>query len=167
MNIYMPLVVTPIDYSPPDHQWEVDMINLLITDSQQQRTNLRRSEILMQVAQMRVDDMANRNYFGHVDPDGFGPNYHVRQSGFPLPDYYGDELHSNNVESIGAGFPTARDCWNILTNNSPSHRIHLLGEHPFYLEQDCYGVGYIWNPNTTWHHFYCFLIAKEYMVSGE
>lgn len=167
LKIFLPLIRTAPGYTQPDHAWETDMARLLTGDPRQQRKELRRDETLMQVAQARVDDMARRNCFGHVDPDGYGPNYHVRQAGFPLPSNYSTAKDANNVESIAGGYQTAEDCWKSLTS-SPAHRLHLLGEHPFYVEQDRYGVGYTWNPYTMYHHYYAFLIAKMLpMTSGE
>ena len=55
-------------------------------------------------------------------------------------DYYGSAF-SNQVEAIAGGYETAEDVW-LAFKKSEGHRTHLLGEHPFYLEQDEIGVGF-------------------------
>ena len=40
---------------------------------------------LNQVAQYHSDDMAKRNYFGHGDPDGLGPQERATKFGFTDP----------------------------------------------------------------------------------
>jgi uncharacterized protein YkwD len=130
----------------------------MVAESGQQRVSPVCDPILSQVARARARDMALRDYFSHTNPDGKGPNLLVREAGYALPDWYGDEQDANNIESISAGHPTADAAWQAWLNSS-SHRIHVLGTEPFYAEQVAYGVGYYYNPNSTYHHYWVFLSA--------
>ncbi len=102
--------------------------------------------------------MANRGYFDHVNPDGAGPNSLLRSAGYPLPDYYDQSAPGNNVESIAAGFATADATWEGWVN-SPHHRSHVLAEEPFFTEQTEYGIGYYYDPNSYYHHYWVILTA--------
>jgi hypothetical protein len=47
--------------------------------------------------------MAKRNYFAHVDPDGFGMNYYINLGGYSLDTFWLNNPKENNFESINAG----------------------------------------------------------------
>jgi len=119
------------------------MGNILRTDPRQQRADPRCNAILAAVARARAQDMVARDYFGHTNPDGYGPNYLVRQAGYVLPSFYSTALDANNIESIAAGtwFDDAQVTWDQWLLSAP-HRRHLLGEIEFYAAQYEYGVGY-------------------------
>src|SRR5262249_33785634 len=40
---------------------------------------------LARVAELKAQDMANRNYFGHVTPEGYGINVLIAFAGYTLP----------------------------------------------------------------------------------
>ena len=103
--------------------------------------------------------MARRRYFGHTNPDGFGPNYLVRQAGYVLPSYYGAEPDANNIESIAGGYPTAEATWQGWMSSS-GHRDHLLGLTSFWAEQIEYGVGYAYDPTSPYRHYWVVITAK-------
>ena len=102
---YLPIVLKPI--SCPLTEQAQNVANLAINDPEQQRPQMICNDILSQVAHERALDLGTRDYFSHTNPDGFGPNYLVEQAGYDLPDWYGNELDSNNIESLTAG--TSRD----------------------------------------------------------
>ena len=52
---------------------------------------------------IRALDMAVRGYESHVNPDGFGPNYLVRQAGYPLSSTYSSSLTANSIEVMYFG----------------------------------------------------------------
>lgn len=128
-------------------------------DPQQQRPSLTCNTILAQVARQRAEDMAQRNYFSHTNPEGYGPNYLVTQAGYVLPWYYGTAFDANNIESIAAGNSTASATWQQWMN-SPGHRTHLLGLNSFYAEQIQYGIGYAANPSSQYRHYWVVITAK-------
>jgi len=110
--------------------FEERVAELLTTDAGQQRPTLIHNGILARVARERALDMAERAYFNHTNPDGYGPNYLVRQAGYVLFAGYGAGDDANNIESIAAGFSTPELAWEGWMN-SPGHKSHLLGEVPF------------------------------------
>lgn len=154
-------VEPPLPPVEPTGAAEVALIDLLISSLHQQRIVLNRNEILMRVAEDRADDMAERNYFDHVNPDGVAANYLVRKAGYKLPDFYGKGPKDNNIECIGAGYPTALAVWTVLTEHSPGHRVALLGENSFYRDQNEYGVGYCHKPGSVYEHYWVVIIARQ------
>jgi hypothetical protein len=133
--------------------------DLLVNDAGQRRAVLRCNPLLAQVAKERAEDMAARNYYDHVNPDGFGPNFLVRAAGYPLPGNYSSNPASNNIESIGAGNQNAASMWSSFLA-SPAHRAHLLGEISFYQEQIEYGVGYAYAEGSAYTHYWVIITAK-------
>lgn len=129
---------------------------LVAKHPQQGRPRMTHDAYLHLVARARAKDMARRDYFGHTDPDGYGPNRILRLTGYGLPDSY---TLPNNIESLAAG-----------TNYTPSrafqawldsslHRPHLLADGSFYEGQTRYGVGYAKSARSRYKHYYVFLSA--------
>lgn len=120
---------------------EQQIASFMANAPDQQRPHLTCDPRLVEAARQHARDMAERNYLAHTTPDGYGPNYLVRQAGYMLPSQYSTQPTANNVESLGAGYPTAEGVWEGLMN-SPTHRTHLLGTTPFFARQTEYGIGY-------------------------
>lgn len=139
---------------------EAEMAALLVSDRGQRRARMSRNAILDGVARARAQDMADRGYFSHVNPDGLGANTLVRRAGYRLPSTYDDSPAAYNIESAAAGDPyaTARAAWRGWMG-SRGHRTHLLGLHPAFAEQTEYGVGYVYQPNSRKGHYWVVLIA--------
>ena len=112
----------------------------LLTGDPQRRSRLECDPELQAFARQRARDMAERGYLSHLTPERKGPNQLLRERGFPLPPSYPDGI-SNSIESITGGIRSAREVWRVLTDSS-THRSHLLGQDPEFLEQDRYGVAY-------------------------
>jgi len=127
-------------------------------DPHQRRPQLIRDETLTRVAMERAQDMARRGYFNHVNPDGIGPNYLLKQAGYPLPEWWSSSRSLNTVESICAGYPTPELAWQSWMHSSP-HRTHLLGLHSFYAAETRYGVGFAYNPNSRLKYYYVVITA--------
>jgi uncharacterized protein YkwD len=115
---------------------------------------------LSQAARRRAQDMADREYFAHTNPDGYGPNCIVLQGEFVLPDYYNFSNDANNVESIAGGYSTMQAAWAALMS-SAGHSAHLLGKGGFYNEQSYYGIGYVNVPGSQYGHYLVIIIAKK------
>jgi uncharacterized protein YkwD len=113
--------------------------------------------ILAQVARARAEDMRDRAYFSHTNPDGCGPNYLVTQAGYVLPAYYSTAPPANNIESIAAGYPTPTAAWQGWLS-SPPHRAHLLAENDFFARQVEYGIGYA--SGGPYQHYWVVLTAE-------
>jgi uncharacterized protein YkwD len=172
-HIYVPMVATegsgPGGSGSTPEECGLNSEEMAVAKMMEEDPGQRRSEpvcdpILAQVARGRARDMALRGYFSHTNPDGIGPNYLARQAGYPLPDWYSDNLNSNNIESIGGGYTSAGAVWQGWLDSS-AHRTHVLGTQDFYAEQRAYGVGYYYNADAPLKHYWVFLSAP--LPSGE
>jgi len=114
--------------------------------------------ILTAVARARAADMANRRYFSHVDPDGYGPNHLIRSAGYVLPEFWGGGRSANFVESIGAGYATPSAAWEGWMRSSP-HRTHLLASKAFYRKQTNFGVGFHFDPQSPYRFYWVVITA--------
>jgi len=123
----------------------------------QGRESMKHDPYLHLVARAKARDMARRNYFGHVDPDGYGPNRVLALTGYRLPDYY---LAVNNIESLTAGtnYNTPSQAFQAWLQ-SPPHRRQLLASNNYFKAQTRYGVGYAYNASSKFKHYYVFLSA--------
>ncbi|MCB9421504.1 MAG: hypothetical protein H6667_16995 [Ardenticatenaceae bacterium] len=155
-TVYLPIVLRPntCDLNPQ----ELEIANFAIQHPDQGRPFMNCDPILAQVARERALDMGTRNYFSHTNPDGYGPNYLVRQAGYVLPTWYGAANDANNIESIAAGYTTASAAWTGWLN-SAGHRAHVLAEDPFWAAQTNYGIGYAYVPGSTYQHYWVFISA--------
>ncbi len=131
---------------------------LLTNASGQQRPSVQIDPILSKVARARAADMAKRGYVEHVNPDGHGANYLVRQAGYSLPASYDQSPGGNNIESLAAGDQTADAAWNGWMGSAP-HKQHLLGQLSFYAGQTALGVGYYYDASSDYKHYWVVITA--------
>ena len=120
-------LVNDIRQNPADYRNEYELPpNLKINN-----TPLVWNEELAKAAGKKALDMAKRGYFGHVDPEGYGMNYHINKSGYKLIPAFLKNKSANNFESIAYGPGTGEDAIRILILDegvpSKGHRNHLLG----------------------------------------
>lgn len=155
-QVFLPIIIKSTCLSAPE---ELELANLLLNDPNQQHSVLTCHPILAAVARQRAADMAQRGYFSHTTPEGYGPNYLVQQAGYVLPSYYSTALDANNIESIAAGYPTAAVTWQQWMGSTP-HRTQLLGLSSFFADQTQYGIGYAYNPNSPYQHYWVVITAK-------
>jgi uncharacterized protein YkwD len=164
---HLPLIKGSGDPSAPTGQddatdYDLALARLIATHAEQSGACRARvltwHTTLARVARARANDMATRGYFSHTDPDGLGPNAHVRAAGYALPDWYGQEPAANNVESIGAGYATAADAFAGWLA-SPAHRTHILGLIDFYCQQTNFGIGYAFRADSPLKHYWCYISA--------
>jgi uncharacterized protein YkwD len=117
-------------------------------------------ERLAASAAKRAADMAKRNYFSHVNPDGIGPNFFVRQEGYILPAFWSTSKSTNNVESISAGYEGGvANVINLIndggaSNASAGHRIHLLGLNSFFKGHTKIGIGLAHSQASTYKYYF-------------
>ena len=144
---------------------EQAVANLMINDPQQHRSGMVLDPILARVARERAQDLAARNYFSHVNPDGYGPNYLVQQAGYTLPAWWGSSPTANYIESIAAGHTSPAAVYTGWMN-SPPHRTHILALDPFYTNQTSYGVGYAYIASGNYHHYWVIITAPPSSASA-
>jgi uncharacterized protein YkwD len=164
-TVFLPFIAREeIPEEPPTecdlNAQELQIAQYMIEHPEQQRPSLTCHPILAQVARERAQDMADRGYFSHTNPDGYGPNYLVQQAGYILPAYYDQSPDGNNIESIAGGYPTAEAAW-AGWMGSEGHRTHLLGLDPFWAEQIEYGIGYVYEPGSDYGHYWVVITAKQ------
>lgn len=133
----------------------------------EKRPELIWNENLATAAYNKVKDMAENDYFSHVDLDGYGMNYRINEAGFYLADYLLQSKTANNFESIAAG--TKHDSGKIMIQlfiidkNIPDlgHRKHLLGMTDFWAESEYCGIGFYKQPGSKYTHYICVLVARH------
>lgn len=138
----------------------------LSNTKQVKNTRLVWNEQLAKAAEFRAYDMANRNYFDHVTPEGIGPNYYIQKAGYYLNPDWLKKLSANNFESIAANHPTAEAGIKafIIGKNSPGlrHRTHVLGMDEWNGSLTDIGIGFVRVPNGSQYKTYlCVIIAKH------
>lgn len=154
-RIFLPLVFSGPKYPPPGLSnkpqdgfrfgYEQDLYLRIKNDPEQGRENPTTHPRLVAAARKRVVAMAYEGWSGHVDPEGHGPDWYIRQQGYKLPSYYyvaaeGDR--SNHVESLNYGgwWGTSVDeIWDGLMGDK-AHRDHILGQG-WFSAQTCVGIG--------------------------
>jgi uncharacterized protein YkwD len=137
------VLLTDIRNNPNKYCQELNFEKDLKTSSVQLKWN----ETLAEVAERKAFDMANRNYFSHVDPDGFGINYYINKSGYSLNADWIRDKSANYFESIIVNAQDGQDAIKrlILDIHTPSlgHRNHLLGLNQWSASLTDIGIGFI------------------------
>lgn len=121
--------------------------------------------ILMKVAKIKAMDMADKNYFAHVNKEGEGINWMIHVNGYRLEDRWIRKKSMNAFESISGGNETGIENINTLIldkgQDPPGHRQHLLGMTHFW--QDCTDIGaaLVHNPKSKYKYYFVIIIAKK------
>lgn len=121
---------------------------------------------LAKVAEERAYDMAKRDYFDHITPDGVGVNVQIADGGYTLNKDWLKNVKANNFESIAANHPSAVEGIRalIIGKGSPGfmHRKHLLGMDKWNGSLQDIGIGYVRIPSgATYKSYLCVIIAKH------
>jgi hypothetical protein len=139
---------------------EAALADLIRQHPDQQRPAFACHQILENVARAHAVDMAVRGYVGHVNLEGFGPNYRVQQAGYLLPADYGQDTVSNNIQLLAVGVASAQQAFNAW-HASPPHRDHLLGLLSPFDQQVEYGIGYAFVPSSDYVHYWVVITARR------
>ena len=110
--------------------------------------------------------MANRDYSGHTDPDGYGINYFMNRADYRLNQSWLQKKDMNYFESIAAGTVDGKNCIEVLIRdyNVPSlgHRKHLLGLDDWNATLKDIGIGFARRQTgSTFQTYVCVIIAKH------
>lgn len=124
------------------------------------------NDTLAKVAEQKALDMASRNYFSHINPQGYGINYFIQKSGYLLSKDWTKNKSDNFFESIGAGIENGEDAITkfIIDSNEPSfgHRNHMLGITDWYGSLKDIGIGFVESPEgSDYDSYICVIIAKH------
>jgi len=129
------------------------------------RDKLAWNENLAEAAERKALDMADRDYFSHTDPEGYGMNYWIQKAGYNIPDSWIDNPANNFFESIHAGLDTGRGAIIDLIIDEgvdpPGHRNHLLGIEEFWSNCTDIGIGYAKKEGSEYTYYMVVLIAKH------
>ena len=136
------------------------LAQLIVNDKNQARTQIHCNPTLVAIAEQKAKDMAEEGLVSHFL--GGSPNTRLRNAGLTLPSYYGDAM-SNQVEALAGGYQTAKKVWHAL-KSSFSHKQHLLGEIPFYAEQNEIGIAFFKDYKTPHVEYWVIYITK---LSGD
>lgn len=121
--------------------------------------------ILMKAARMRAQDMAEKNYFDHVNKEGEAVNWLIHGLGYTLEDRYVNKKSFNSFESIAAGYATGIENINSLIldkgQDPPAHRQHLLGMTDFWSDCTDIGAALVHNPKSKFKYYFVIIIAKH------
>lgn len=126
---------------------------------------LKWNNYLAVAAQRKAQDMADRNYFAHVDPDGYGMNYFIQNAGYQLNSKWLTNISENYFESISAGSKNPLEAIKDLIIDDGvvglGHRKHLLSIDDFRKPSYDIGIGWGYNMNSQYKTYCCVLIAKH------
>ena len=129
------------------------------------RPVLKWNDILAKVAEEKALDMANRDYFGHVTPEGRGINIQIHEAGYTLPKDWLKEKDQNFFESISAGTNTGEEAIRnlIVDKDLPAapHRNQLLGITDFYSESTDIGIGFGRSAKSKYRTYMSIIIARK------
>jgi hypothetical protein len=129
------------------------------------RSALRWNDTLARVAEAKALDMARRHYQGAVDPNGYGINYYIQQSGYQLEEAWTANPTNNFFESLQVGSlsgPAAIQSL-ILDKDFPgfAHRNHLLGIGQWNHTLADIGIGFVKCDVGKHASYTCIIIAKH------
>lgn len=124
------------------------------------------NDTLARVAETKALDMANRNYFEHVNPSGYGMNYDINQSGYKLPQDWVKDKSLNYFESIAVNAADGERVIRlfIIDEGVPSlgHRKHLLGLDDWNASLTDIGIGFVrCHKGCTYQTYVSLIIAKH------
>lgn len=163
VTVHLPSIANE---SPPAPQAAPDkaraVFEKMMAHPEQRRKVLLWDELLAHVAMERCESQAHRGYTGHVDPDGYGPNWWVRAWGYRLPDNYGKGDADNWVESLlHGGQGNVESVW-ATWMGSPGHRDHILGIGEYsgiYSAQVCVGIAHYFLDSSEYNHYFAIISA--------
>jgi len=126
---------------------------------------LRWNDTLAKVAEAKALDMAKRNYFEHVNPDGYGINYFINLSGYKLNADWLKDKKENFFESIGSGHDSGEAAVKSLIIDEEEatrgHRDHLLGIGDWDASLQDVGIGFVKCDGGKYQSYICIIIAKH------
>ena len=137
ITVYLPVIIRSASF-------EEQLLNLINAErSSRSLATLSANSLLMQVAEAHSQDMVDRNFFSHINPDGLDPGDRLDQAGYHA---------STWGETIGAGYTTATAMFNGWMN-SADHRTILLS--PTFTQ---IGLGYV--AGGAYGHYWTAIFAK-------
>lgn len=155
-------LLNDIRVNPAKYYSEFDFLKT----TEVKNTTLLWNDTLAKVAEAKAFDMADRNYYGHVDPDGYGINYFIHKSGYKLNPNWIKEKSENYFESIAAACTSGEQAVRIFIIDknvaSLGHRNHLLGVGDWNASLSDIGIGFARRESgSTYKTYISVIIAKH------
>ena len=126
---------------------------------------LKWNDMLAKVAEEKALDMAKRNYFSHLTPEGKGINVMINGAGYKLNKDWIKAKSENSFESIQAGAKDGKEAIKLLIIDSYDkelgHRKHLLGMNEWNKDLKDIGIGFVHSPNSKYKTYVSIIIAKH------
>jgi len=123
------------------------------------------NDTLAKVAEEKALDMAKREYFDHVTPDGLGINIQIHEAGYKLPAAWVKDKKSNYFESIAAGNATGVGAIRglLVDEGDPNlgHRKQLLGLTEFQAGFKDIGIGFARAPKSKYRTYMSVVTARR------
>ncbi|MDA8611308.1 CAP domain-containing protein [Candidatus Pacebacteria bacterium] len=117
---FLSILFSPLASSFKDNLAAIlPQVLVLATNEERQDRNLgmlNTNEKLVLAAQLKADDMAEREFFAHVNPDGNQPWYYIQQAGYEF-DAAGENLAVNFIDS-----DDVHRAW----MKSPTHKANIV-----------------------------------------
>lgn len=133
------------------------------------RHALQWNDTLAKIANAKAKDMAKRNYFAHVNPEGYGINYYINQAGYTLEPSWLTDKSANNFESLSGGVKEGKkviiqliyDGGAADNDDRAGHRRHLLAMDDFWKPCIDIGIGRAYNHSAKYGWYTCIIIARH------
>jgi hypothetical protein len=125
------------------------------------------SDTLAEVAQAWALDMAQHDYLGNVNKDGYGVNYFMHKAGYRLDTIWRKYKKTSTFVAIDGGSPSGETAIKALVvdkdNSSLDERKLLLGIGDFNASlHDC-GIGFVHGTkDTKYRNYTVVIIAKHH-----
>jgi hypothetical protein len=123
------------------------------------------NDTLAMVAQSRALDMAQNDYFGHVDKAGYGINYYINKAGYKLDDTYLKKNKADDFEAIIASQQSGENAIAaMIVDNSESDlasRKLLLAMTDFSKGLQDIGIGFVHGTKDTKYRYYTVVIIAK------
>jgi uncharacterized protein YkwD len=139
---------------------------ILLRNAKISKQKLQWNDTLAKVAETKAMDMAEKNYFEHVDKSGCGINYRIYEAGYKIEPAWIKPKSGNFFESICAGMKDGPNAIDILLIDkgvpSLGHRKHLLGFDEWNSSLYDVGIGYAKAPEGSKYQSYMSLIIAKH-----
>ena len=133
------------------------MAELITQHVKQHRPALRCSQNLSQIALLKAQLLTKERDISHT-AGHTTPNHLLRKNGYNLSKRY--PILGNQVEAIAGGEHDPTVAFQDFLNSEP-HRVLLLGEHDYFLEQNDIGIAYLYDKETPYEHYWVILFGDQ------
>ena len=128
-------------------------------------SQLKWNDQLAKVAEAKALDMAKRNYFSHLTPEGKGINILINAAGYKLNKEWLKNKSENSFESIQSGAKDGKEVIRLLIidnyDKELGHRKHLLGINDWNKDLKDIGIGFVRAPDNKYKTYISIIIAKH------